>query len=455
MKKVISTFLLLGMVLCLSQTAQTQPIRTRILFVFDGSGSMFGMWENDQKINIAKKLLVNLVDSLGNIPGIEIALRAYGHQTPKAMYDCKDTKLEVPFGPSNKQQIIEKLKGIVPKGTTPIAYSLSMAANDFPSVKGVRNIIILITDGIEECKGDPCAVSIALQQRGIILKPFIIGLGINEEIASQLECAGNFFNAKKEKDFREILNVVVSNALNSTTAQVSLLDIYGKPTETDVNMTFYDAKSGMIRYNFYHTLNENGLPDTLFLDPFYKYNIVVHTMPHVEKSNIQLNPGKHNIIAIPAPQGNLDLKISGFTSYPKLQCIVRQADQCQILNIQDVNKPEKYLVGKYDLEILTVPKMFLEGVEITQDHTYTIEIDQPGKVSFFSAQNMIGSIYRMNTGTFEFICSIDPTTRSQVLIMQPGSYTIVYRRTTARITYYTNQLEFKISSGVSTAINLP
>jgi Ca-activated chloride channel family protein len=440
--------------LLLASISDAQIVRTRILFLFDGSGSMYGVWEKEQKINIAKRVLVRLVDSLGNLPDVEIALRAYGHSSPKSNQDCKDTRLEVPFGPNNKEAIKEKLKSIIPKGTTPIAYSLSMAAGDFPASKNVRNIIILITDGIEECKGDPCAVSIALQKRGVVLKPFIIGLDINDEFGKQLECVGNFFNAKNVAAFEQILNVVITNALNNTTTQVNLLDIYGKPTETDVNMTFYDAKSGLIRYNFYHTFDEYGMPDTLFIDPSYRYNITVHTIPKVDKLNVYLNPGKHNIIPISTPQGDLSLVMEGLTSYPKLFCLVRQSKQNDIMHVMEANKPEKIIVGMYDLEFLTLPRVKVPNVEIKQNETTKVMIDQPGKISIYTPVPVLGSIYQLINGKMEWVTNLDPALRNQIIIMQPGQYTISYRRKSARITYYTNEQVFIIKSGTSISLNL-
>ncbi|MEC8739218.1 MAG: VWA domain-containing protein, partial [Bacteroidota bacterium] len=222
--------------------AQNQGFnKTRILFLLDASGSMYAKMEESNRINIAKKLLIRLADSLTQLENVEIALRVYGHQSMKQKRNCRDTKLEVPFGELNQIQIREKIKGIRPKGTTLIAYSLQEAAYDFPQDKASRNIIILITDGIEECDGDPCAVSLALQKQGVILKPFIIGLGKNAKFRSEFDCVGQFFEAKTEKDFQNVLNIVVSQALNNTTIQVNLLDVYGRPTETDVNMTFYES----------------------------------------------------------------------------------------------------------------------------------------------------------------------------------------------------------------------
>ncbi|MBL6963946.1 MAG: VWA domain-containing protein [Bacteroidetes bacterium] len=431
-----------------------QTPKTRILFLLDGSGSMWGAWENDQKINVAKRLLANLVDSLAEFPEVEMALRAYGHRSPKVRQDCKDTKLEVAFGSNNREQIIEKLREIRPKGTTPISYSLSAAANDFPPGGNIRNIIILITDGIEECSGDPCAVSLALQRRGIVLKPFIIGLGISDDLLSQLDCVGNFFNATDEKSFSKILNVVISNALNNTTTQVNLLDIYRKASETDVNMTFYEPKTGYVRYNFYHTLNDAGYPDTLFLDPFTIYDLTVHTLPPVHKTNIELIHGKHNIIPVETPQGVLELKVKGITSYKDLKAIIYQAGKQDIVFVQDFNILQKYLVGEYDLEILTLPRISLEKVEIKQSHTTTIEVAQPGKAVFYAKQYMIGSIYQEVNGKLIWVTNLNESLLTQVLVIQPGLYTLSYRRKNARSTYYTNDKQFTISSGGSLSINL-
>ena len=87
--------------------------------------------------------------------------------------------------------IKQTLSNLRAQGTTPIARSLEKAANDFPDAPG-RNTIILITDGIEACDEDPCAVSRMLQAKGIVVKPFIIGIGIDEKNKESLKCVGNF-----------------------------------------------------------------------------------------------------------------------------------------------------------------------------------------------------------------------------------------------------------------------
>ena len=120
------------------------PPLTRILFILDASNSMMGKWENDLKINIAKKTLISFIDSLEKNPNVQLALRVYGHQSYVPPQDCNDTKLEVPFG-KGASVIRQRLKSIECRGTTPIANSLKMSAKDFPPCEKCRNVIILIT----------------------------------------------------------------------------------------------------------------------------------------------------------------------------------------------------------------------------------------------------------------------------------------------------------------------
>jgi Ca-activated chloride channel family protein len=139
---------------------------TRILFVMDCSNSMNAFWGNEPKIDAAREVLLKALPPLEAAPNVELALRLYGHQSriEPGKQDCDDTKLEVPFGPHNGDAIRAKMRAARCLGTTPIARSLEKAAGDFPDTKG-RNVIILITDGIEACDEDPCAVSRACRRR--------------------------------------------------------------------------------------------------------------------------------------------------------------------------------------------------------------------------------------------------------------------------------------------------
>ncbi len=437
-----------------AQKSKSEPTTSRILFVFDASQSMYGTWESGKKISIARNYLIHIIDSLEQMDNIQMALRVYGHQSPVPPQDCNDTKLEVPFKPGNAGQIRQKLRSLIPKGTTPIANSLELAANDFPPCKDCRNILILITDGIEACDGDPCQASLNLQKKGIILKPFVIGIGIDPNFEKTFECVGHFYNTPDEEKFQEVLGIVISRALNSTTAQVNLLDINGMPTETDVNMTFFDHVSGKVKYNFVHTINYMGNPDTLIIDPLITYNLVVHTLPAVKKSNIILAEGKHNIIGVNAPQRFLNISCPGSNQYKDLDIIVRQDGKPQTLNIQKNSSIEKYIVGAYDLEILSIPRVYVENVKIEQSGTTNIEIPRPGIANFSLASSGYGSIYIETADTLKWIYNLDQKTTQQNIIMQPGNYRVVYRPKNTKQAIYTINKRFTIISGSSKKIVL-
>lgn len=451
--------LLFGLLLFLSfhsnpSFSQTAKPLTRIEFVFDASFSMFGQWQSGMKMDIAKKMLSDFLDSIKGVDNIELAFRAYGHQVPlKPERSCTDTKLEVPFGKNNVTAIKNKLKMIVPKGTTPIAYTLEQCGNDFPSSSSpnVRNIIILITDGIEECDGDPCAVSLALQKKGIILKPFVIGIGLDQSYLNSFGCIGKFYDASSESNFKNILNIVISQALNNTTAQVNLNDQGGRPSETDVDMTFYDEQSGVIRYNYLHTINNKGVPDTIIIDPIGTYKMVVHTIPPVEKTGIELIPGKHNIIAVDAPQGYINLKMNGNVSPA---CIIRKRNETATLHVQQFNTTEKYLVGKYDLEILTLPRIKLDKVDVGQSKTTTVEIPQSGSVTIGKPSEGPGSLYVEENNKMVWVCNLNSNLTTETLLLQPGRYRVEFRPKNAKESIYTIERKFKVDSGISTQVKL-
>lgn len=421
---------------------------TRILFVFDASQSMYGQWQSAEKIKIARALLIHILDSLESTPNLELALRVYGHQKPYPPQDCNDTRLEVPFGKNNAGRIQHVLKTLVPKGSTPIAYALEQSQYDFPPCENCRNIIVLITDGIEECNGDPCAVSRALQKNGVAMKPFIIGIG--RDFRDDFECVGAYFDASNEDEFQSALNIVISQALNSTTAQVNLLDTYGNPTETNVNMTFYDHVSNQVKYNFIHTINNKGLPDTLRIDPLLIYDLAVHTLPPLKLDSLTLNPGKHTIIALDAPQGFLDLRVGNNDRTIKdLYCIVRAADIMQTLNTQTFGTKVKYLTGKYDLEVLSLPRIYIEDVEIKQSYTTTVEIPQPGIVVISKSVNGYGSLYLEDGNTLQWVYDLKDNKLQESLVLQPGNYRIVFRSRYLNQSLYTIEKRFKIEPGVT------
>lgn len=412
---------------------------------------------NTPKIFVAKKVLGEFMDSLKGVPDLELALRCYGHQTFfRPTRDCKDTKLEVPFGPasSNSLKIKQRIQKLEPQGTTPIAYSLGECAADFTPKENVRNIVILITDGIEECGGNPCEVSIELQKKGIFLKPFVIGIGLNLSFADAFACMGKFYDVSNELNFKDVLKLVTTEALTQTTVQVDLLDITKKPTESDVDMTFYIAGTNTVKYNYLHTINVKGNPDTLVLDPDLKYDLVVHTIPPVSKKDISITRGKHNTIPLDAPQGFLKLELEGVAVKNFPATIVRKNNDMNTLIVQDFGKTEKLIVGKYDLEILTLPRIKMNDVEIKQGSTNTIKIPTAGLAYMKRISEGFGSIYKDDGKNVEWVYNLNQKLSNEIIYLQPGKYKVVFRYQNAKETIQTLERNFEIKSGQTQNVQL-
>lgn len=449
-------FLLYNLIFIIQQSAFSQPTN-RILFIFDDSYSMYAPWNSNIKIEVAKKIMGEFLDSLKTIPNLELALRCYGHTTfIKPERNCKDTKLEIPFANANSNalKIKQRIQKLEPLGTTPIAYSLGESAADFTPCSNCRNIIILITDGIEECGGNPCEVSAALQKKGIFLRPFVIGVGLDVKFADVFGCMGKFYDVSNEANFKDVLNLVLTEAISQTTVQVDLLDITKKPTETDVNMTFYDSNTKQVKYNYLHTINHRGNPDTLVLSPNCNYDLVVHTIPPIEKKNIVIQKGKHNVIPVDAPQGYLKLELEGITSNYYPTTVVRKKGEMNTLTIQDFGKIEKYIVGKYDLEILTLPRIKLNDVEILQSTTNTVKVPTPGNVYLTKVSKGYGSIFLDNGKKVTWVCNLNYNLQSEIIYLQPGNYKLEFRYEGAKETLQTIEKKFTIVSSVTNTIKL-
>ena len=313
---------------------------------------MNAQWGSQTRIEVAKELLVKTVDDLYSVPNLEIGLRVYGHQSAitATFQDCNDTKLEVPFAKNNFNQVKTRIKSIRAKGTTPIARSLEAAAGDFPYSKS-RNIIILITDGLEACDNDPCVIAKKLKDKGVNVTPFVIGLGLDLSYLEKFNCIGNFTDAETEDAFAKVLQSVVNKALLNTTLQINLNAVDGSPIETDVTMFLYEAGTTNLKYNYIHTINLYGNPDTLILDPTLKYDLVVNTTPRVEKKDIEIIKNTHNTIEVDAGQGEIQIRWLNAAKPYQVDARITLEDN-KTLNTQKIGGTDKYLVGWYNVEIL-------------------------------------------------------------------------------------------------------
>ncbi|HWB64521.1 MAG TPA: VWA domain-containing protein [Chitinophagales bacterium] len=430
---------------------------TRILFVLDASLSMQSHWEGGTKWGTATNALAQIADSLSHIPNVEMGLRVLGDLYPEPDRNCRDTRLAVRIDTNGVKQIKKELEGIHPKGITPLVYAIERAPEDFGSKPG-KNVLIVITDGEDACDRDPCSVQQMLQEHNILLRPFIIGMSLQSTVADGMNCMGKLYNTNSAEEFTTTLKNIVTQSVSRTTLQVNLNDINGKPTETNVNMTFYNLETGAADYNFYHTLNARGLPDTLIIAPAAGYRLQVYTIPPVVADNIHLKKFQHNIINVKAPQGYLNFVLQGNASRAAaighIKCLVHLPGQTETINVQDINTLEKYLAGSYDLEITTLPRIELKDIKVGQSKTTDIKVPAPGILTINKNFEVYGAIFIVEKGEMKKIYDLVLKDRQETLALQPGNYRIVYRAKNSRTIHTTVDKEFQITSGGSLSLKL-
>ncbi|MEJ2588072.1 MAG: VWA domain-containing protein, partial [Deltaproteobacteria bacterium] len=143
--------------------------KSLIVYILDGSGSMWGRVDGKIKIQAAKEVMSTLIAETPE--GIECGVMVYGHRKKG---DCSDIEMMVPIGPLDKTSAVSKISGITPKGKTPISDSISMAVDKLKGMEAASTIV-LVSDGIETCGKDPCDVVKQFKKSGINFVMHVVG----------------------------------------------------------------------------------------------------------------------------------------------------------------------------------------------------------------------------------------------------------------------------------------
>ncbi len=185
--------------------------------VVDASKSMWGQIDGRSKMEIAKTTLEEVSYWLPD--DLDLALRTYGSTSASENNDCADSSLLVPFGERNREYVRRAIAGLRPTGQTPIAYALEQAARDFDSLRSDRTLV-LVSDGIESCGGDPVQAAYDLRQQGIVvhLIGFGLGTGADEDAASLRAIAdasgGRYVTAGTAEELKAALAQTVATSFS-------------------------------------------------------------------------------------------------------------------------------------------------------------------------------------------------------------------------------------------------
>lgn len=196
--------------LLLGQFLLAAPVAAegRSIIVLDASGSMWGQIDGRAKLEIAREALGTV---LSGIPAeTEIGLMAYGHREKGS---CTDIELVVPPAAGTGAAIVEAANTMKFLGKTPLTDAVRRAAGELRSTEE-KATVILITDGIETCEADPCALGAELEASGVDFTAHVVGFGLTAEEGATVAClaentGGKYIEAKDAGALVDALTTVV------------------------------------------------------------------------------------------------------------------------------------------------------------------------------------------------------------------------------------------------------
>ena len=201
----LAAFLFLFTMLIPAQAAEGG----RVVLVLDASGSMWGQIDGKTKMEIAKDVVGSVVGSWK--PEDELGLVAYGHREKGS---CTDIEVLREAGPLDGADYMSAVNALNPKGKTPMTAAVRMAAESLKFTEK-KATVILVSDGIETCDVDPCAVAEELEKLGVNLTVHTVGFGLdNEGAVGQLKClaektGGTYSTADNASELQEALTKTV------------------------------------------------------------------------------------------------------------------------------------------------------------------------------------------------------------------------------------------------------
>ena len=181
------------------------------IIVLDASGSMWGQIDGRPKLEIAREALASVLSGLD--PATEIGLMAYGHREKGS---CQDIELVVPPAAGTAQAITDAANQMKFLGKTPLTEAVRRAAAELKSTEE-KATVILITDGIETCEADPCALGAELEASGVDFTAHVVGFGLTAEEGATVAClaentGGKYIQAKDAGSLVEALKTTVAAA---------------------------------------------------------------------------------------------------------------------------------------------------------------------------------------------------------------------------------------------------
>jgi Ca-activated chloride channel family protein len=170
-----------GMTMVLALTTAAMAADKAII-ILDASGSMWGQIDSKPKLEIARKSLHTVLQSMP--ADLELGFMAYGHREKG---NCADIELIVPPAAGTANAITTAADNLKFLGKTPLTAAVKQAAEALKYTED-KATVILITDGLETCNADPCALGRELEAAGVDFTAHVVGFGLTADEGKQVAC---------------------------------------------------------------------------------------------------------------------------------------------------------------------------------------------------------------------------------------------------------------------------
>ncbi|WP_082197058.1 VWA domain-containing protein [Bacillus sp. FJAT-27916] len=179
-----------------------------VAILLDASGSMRAPVSGGEKMVLAKKAIQQYAEDLPD--GSNLMLQVYGHKGTGDDADkelsCTSHEVVYPLQAYDKKKFTAALDQFEPAGWTPIAGALKHAEEKLLKSEGenTRNVIYLVSDGVETCDDNPVAAAKSLKDSEVATEVNIIGFDVDDEGQKQLkevaEAGGGVYTSVYSED---------------------------------------------------------------------------------------------------------------------------------------------------------------------------------------------------------------------------------------------------------------
>jgi Ca-activated chloride channel family protein len=180
-----------------------------VMFVLDGSGSMWGKvgTEPRAKFEFSRDALREILPRLR--PDVRVGFASFGH---RRRGNCSDAEVIVPPQANAAQQIIAPLDKMNAMGKGPLVQGLREAAAAIGEASPAT--IVLINDDVDNCGQDVCAAAAQIAQSNPGLSVHAIGLGLDKAKLQLMSClprqtGGRLFDAQDAAGLNTALDRVI------------------------------------------------------------------------------------------------------------------------------------------------------------------------------------------------------------------------------------------------------